>query len=133
MKQFIKTTIREFLNENRNLGLSYTETKGVLKEFTEGLKKGLEENKFSVVDNSENLNSLTTGEKIVIFFVDKDSGDLMLYFSVDFQDEILGSINRVLKSFGKSIMWSNPMRTGTARHNEKFTEVIRMSFQQGEM
>jgi hypothetical protein len=71
LKQFIKTTIREFLNENRNLGLSYKETNGVLKEFTEGLKKDLEENgwKVNIVNSLDENENLYFDEKAVNFAI----------------------------------------------------------------
>ena len=96
-----------------------------LKEFAEGLKKDLEENKFAVVDNPKDNESLVTGEKIVIFFVN-DSDLLRVNFLNDFRDDVIDSINKILKSFGDSLMYSNPHDMGMVGGTDK--RVISIGF-----
>jgi hypothetical protein len=115
---------KQFLNENYRK-LSYKETSGPLKEFAEGLKKDLEENKFAVVDNPKDNESLVTGEKIVIFFID-DSDFLRVNFLNDFRDDVIDSINKILKSFGDSMMYSNPYDMGMVGGTDK--RVISIGF-----
>jgi hypothetical protein len=111
---------KQFLNENYQKLSS-----GPLKEFAEGLKKDLEENKFAVVDNPKDNESLVTGEKIVIFFID-DSDLLRVNYSRDFRDDVNDSIIKILKSFGDSMMYSKPKDIGMVGGTDK--RVISIGF-----